>query len=130
VRDFVIRHTKAKEVKISQDVNSLIWSSGIKKPPGMITVKVKVTDGIATVRLPGEVTLEEEKAKFLAKKEADKKGAKKDEAKSEEAAAPAEEGKSEAKEEPAAEEKKEEKAHEKQKKAVVKKEKKPKAEKK
>jgi large subunit ribosomal protein L31e len=104
VRNFVKRHTKAKEVKVSQNVNSLIWASGIKKPPGMITVKVKVEAGIASVRLPDEITLEEEKKKFL-----EKKGAKKEEVKAEEAAAPAaEEAKAEtkAKEEPVAEEKK------------------------
>jgi large subunit ribosomal protein L31e len=100
VRDFVKRHTKAKEVKVSQNVNSLIWASGIKKPPGMITVKVKVEAGIASVRLPDEITLEEEKKKFL-----EKKGAKKEEVKAEEAAAPAAE-EAKVKEEPAAEEKK------------------------
>jgi large subunit ribosomal protein L31e len=125
VKNFVKRHTKAKEVKVSQNVNSLIWASGIKKPPGMITVKVKVEAGIASVRLPDEITLEEEKKKFL-----EKKGAKKEEVKAEEAAAtPAEEAKTETKGEPAVEEKapaKEEKKEKQKKAAAPKKEKKAK----
>jgi ribosomal protein L31E len=110
IRAFVERHTKAKEVKVSQNVNSLVWGSGAKKPPGMITVKVKVSDGIAHVRLPGEITLEEEKKKFLD----EKKGGKKEEKATDASHA------TEEKEEPAAAEKAEEKAPAKEDKAEAK----------
>lgn len=146
IKEYVTRHAKAKEISISQNVSKEIWSSGPKKPPAKITVKVSVSAGKANVRLPGEITLEEEKKKFL---EAKKKGTeKKDggmdikEGKAQDAAAagPAEAPAEEAKPEdaaPAAEEKAEGKEaaedteeKEKPKAAAPKKEKKTKTEKK
>ena len=59
IKEYVRKHTKAKEVSISQNVSREIWHSGPKKPPAKITVKVVVTEGKANVRLPGEITLEE-----------------------------------------------------------------------
>lgn len=55
IREFAERHMKATEVKILNDVNEVIWSRGIKKPPRRIRVLMKKDrDGIVTVSLPGE----------------------------------------------------------------------------
>ncbi|MCD6369543.1 MAG: 50S ribosomal protein L31e [Thermoproteales archaeon] len=42
VREFVKRHLKVEDVKISNDVNEYIWSRNKEKPPRYIRVKVKV----------------------------------------------------------------------------------------
>ena len=54
VRDFVGRHTKAKEVKISKGINEMIFAHGFKKPPGKIKVKVKGDVSAVEVRLIDE----------------------------------------------------------------------------
>lgn len=55
VKEFATKHLKAKEVKISRDVNELIWTRGIRHPPRRISVKmVKDEDGIVTVSVPEE----------------------------------------------------------------------------
>ena len=54
IRKFIARHMKVdiKNVKISNEVNELIWSRGIEKPPRKIEVKViKYEDGIVEVKL-------------------------------------------------------------------------------
>ena len=102
VKTYVIKHTKIPNVKISEKLNSTLWSSGAKKPLHTIRVKVTITDDVASVRLPEEITFEEEKKKFLEKK--DKKT---DEKPGEIALAP-EEAKPEVKEEKSTEDKKEE----------------------
>ena len=94
VRRFIERHMHANTVKISAKVNEALWSSGAKKPPGKIRIKATLdVEGIASVKMPGEVTLEEEKKKFLEKPGKDKekpgkeaKGPEKAEGKSEEKA--------------------------------------------
>jgi ribosomal protein L31E len=74
VRRFIERHMHAKTVKISAKVNEALWSSGAKKPPGKIRIKAILDEeGIASVKMPGEITLEEEKKKFLDKKPAEGK---------------------------------------------------------
>jgi len=40
VKEFVVRHTKAQEVIIGQDVNEKIWERGIEKPPSKLRIKV------------------------------------------------------------------------------------------
>lgn len=65
VREFVSRHSKAKEVRISRGVSELIFSQGFKKPPGRIKVEVRGDFTKVDVKLPGEV---------IAKKEEKKKG--------------------------------------------------------
>ena len=40
LRQWVARRTKAKEVVIGEDVNRLIWSRGIEKPPRKLRVRV------------------------------------------------------------------------------------------
>lgn len=56
LREFVSRHTKSQIVKIDPEVNELIWSRGIKRPPRRIKVAVEVREEegvrIAEVKLP------------------------------------------------------------------------------
>ena len=40
LREFIIRHMKNPNVKISPSVNKIIWDKGIRNPPKKITVKV------------------------------------------------------------------------------------------
>jgi large subunit ribosomal protein L31e len=75
VRNFVARHLHSTDVKISQKLNQALWVGGAKNPPGKIRVKASVdSEGLASVKLPGEITLEEEKKKFLEKKKGGEKG--------------------------------------------------------
>jgi large subunit ribosomal protein L31e len=67
VREFVKRHTKAKDIKLSKGVNELIFSRGFQKPPGKIKVEVSGDRESMQVKLPGEIMLEKkEKKKGLA----------------------------------------------------------------
>jgi len=53
LREFVARHMKAKEVKVSCEVNEEIWSRGAQKPPRRVTVKaVKDEEGVVWVYKP------------------------------------------------------------------------------
>ena len=46
VRAYVLRHMKADEVAISNEINEAIWARGINKPPRKITVRaVKDKEG-------------------------------------------------------------------------------------
>jgi len=115
VKQYITKHTRAADVKISAKLNDSLWAGGAKMPLPRIRVKVNVADGVANARLPGEITLEEEKKHFLQskKKEEAEKMAGKEEVKSEgklnepkpEIPAPEEKGR-ERKGEPKAEEKK------------------------
>ncbi len=52
LRDFVAKHTKAKEIKIDEALNRHIWERGYKKPPIRVRVSVSVDDeGLAVVNL-------------------------------------------------------------------------------
>ena len=52
VKSFLGKHMKAKEVKISHDLNEKILSRGGKKPPRRIQVKVtKDENGVCTASL-------------------------------------------------------------------------------
>ena len=112
VKDFVKKHTKTMEIKISKGVNELLFSRGFKKPPGKIKVEVKGNLLKVEVKLPGEVTIKKEEKKKgiaglkerLTGKEPEKKEAEEKEEKTEEEKEPE---KKETKEKP--EEKKEEK---------------------
>jgi len=56
VREFAKRHTKADVVKISPEVNEVVWARGIKHPPRRIKVRIDVREEegvkVAEVRLP------------------------------------------------------------------------------
>ncbi len=52
IRDFTKRHMKAEEVSISEDVNEVIWSRGIKHPPRRIRLEMeRDEDGLVSVKL-------------------------------------------------------------------------------
>ena len=101
VKEYITRHSRASSVKISEKLNDTLWASGAKNPLVSVKVKVNVVEGVANARLPEEITLEEEKKKFL-----EKKGVKPEEKEEEGEAAPAPE------EAPKAEEKRREKPKE------------------
>lgn len=67
VREFVLRHMKAEDVKIGKYVNLELWKHGGKNPPHHIKINCKKDeDGIVTVELigaPEEKLEEKEKAK-------------------------------------------------------------------
>ncbi len=55
LRQFVSRHTKTYEVRLSQKVNEKVWVRGIQKPPPRIRVKLsRDSGGIVHVLLPDE----------------------------------------------------------------------------
>lgn len=55
IREFLKKHMKSDEVRISRDVNEFIWAHGIKRPPGKVKVKaVKDESGVVTATLEGE----------------------------------------------------------------------------
>lgn len=51
LREFIIRHTKCEEVKISKRVNEFIWKDGIKNPPHHIEIKILKKENIAFINL-------------------------------------------------------------------------------
>ncbi len=51
VRDFLVRHTKAKEIKIGASINETIWKRGIKKPPRSVKVKVTKEEDVVKASL-------------------------------------------------------------------------------
>ncbi|ADG13079.1 50S ribosomal protein L31e [Methanocaldococcus infernus] len=52
IREFLMRHMKAKEVKISNELNEKVWERGIEKPPARVRVKaVKTEDGTVIAEL-------------------------------------------------------------------------------
>ena len=63
VRDFVKKHTKAVEIKISKGVSDFIFSRGFKKPPGTIKVEVQGDITKVLVKIPGEVIIKKEEKK-------------------------------------------------------------------
>jgi large subunit ribosomal protein L31e len=55
IREFTIRHMKARGVSIDSEVNELIWAKGIRHPPRRITLEMeRDEDGIVKVKLPPE----------------------------------------------------------------------------
>jgi len=50
IREFAKKHMKSEEVKISEDLNLIIWRMGIRRPPKRITVKMeRDEDGVVTI---------------------------------------------------------------------------------
>lgn len=53
LRSFISRHMHSEDIRISPEVNDVIWSRGAKKPPAKIKVKVTKDDkGLVEVMLP------------------------------------------------------------------------------
>jgi large subunit ribosomal protein L31e len=63
VKDFVKKHTKAGEIKISKGVSDFVFSRGFKKPPGAIKVEVQGDFTKVLVKIPGEVIIKKEEKK-------------------------------------------------------------------
>ncbi|MBT6995390.1 hypothetical protein HN953_02075 [Candidatus Woesearchaeota archaeon] len=64
IKEFILKHTKAKEVKIGKYLNELVWKNGPKNPPHKVNVKVTKEEDIAKVELvdaPVEEVKEEPK---------------------------------------------------------------------
>ncbi|MBN2042490.1 MAG: 60S ribosomal protein L31 [Candidatus Aenigmarchaeota archaeon] len=65
IREFLQKHTKSAEVKLSKGINEFVMSRGFRKPPGKISIEVKGDFASVQAKLPGEV---------IAKKTQEKKG--------------------------------------------------------
>lgn len=52
LRSFVERHMKDPNVRISEEVNEIIWSRGIRNPPRRIRVRVVKTEDAGVWVLP------------------------------------------------------------------------------
>ncbi len=88
IRLFIGRHTRSKDVRLSEQLNRYLWKHGAKKPPSKVKVKVSVdSEGVARARMPEEMTIEEEKKAALSKEKKPASGA--EAAKAPEAAAEA-----------------------------------------
>lgn len=80
LKEFLIKHTKAKEVKIGKWANELLWKKGAKNPPAKINVTVKLEKDIARAELttlPPKakriIAEEKKRAEERKKKEAERK---------------------------------------------------------
>ena len=121
VREFIAKHTKTplENVRLSNHLNSVVWTRGIQKPPRRIKVKTVRSDGKSYVYHI------DEKIELPKEKKEEKKGEKPKEAKDEkkETAEKAEVKKEEAKKEAKKEDKPTAKQHrklsDKEKKSVV-----------
>lgn len=79
IRKFIEQHTKATDVRISNNLNSALWEHSRERPPRKIKVKVSVEGYVANVMLPDEMvsakaeTKKDAKAEAKAEKPAEKK---------------------------------------------------------
>jgi large subunit ribosomal protein L31e len=52
IKEFLMKHMKSENVKLSKELNEKIWARGIKNPPGKVKVKaVKDETGKVTATL-------------------------------------------------------------------------------
>ncbi|MBS3172202.1 60S ribosomal protein L31 [Candidatus Woesearchaeota archaeon] len=77
VKEFTLKHSKAKEVKVGRYLNEAIWANGIRYPPARVKVKITKENDIATVELIDapvveKKTTETKKVKEEIKKEVEK----------------------------------------------------------
>lgn len=63
IKNYLLKHTKAEDIRISQQLNSIVWVKGAKKPPHRIKIKVRLEDKIAKAMLPEEIDVLEKKKK-------------------------------------------------------------------
>ena len=63
VKEFVKRHTKASDVRISPKLNDVLWSGGAKKPPAKVQAKITIDGNTAWARLPNETEAKGEEKK-------------------------------------------------------------------
>ena len=70
LRQFLSRHMKSEDVRISKELNEKLWDNGIKNPPHHVKVTVKKDDkGVVRAELFGE----KKESKSTVKKNAKKK---------------------------------------------------------
>ena len=70
LRQFLAKHMKAEEVKLSKELNEKLWQHGIKNPPHHIKIKaVKDEKGVVTAGLFGAEKPASKKKAKTAKKE-------------------------------------------------------------
>ena len=87
VKQFLVRHMKSEDVKLSTELNEKLWQHGIKNPPHHIKVTATRDEkGVVRAHLFGEVAAKNDKP--AAKKTA-KKAVPKAEAKAEKVEVPA-----------------------------------------
>jgi large subunit ribosomal protein L31e len=66
LRDFLKKHTKSDDIKLSKFVNEEVWSRGGKNPPAKISVKVtKEKDNVIKVDLTKHSAREQRQIKKL-----------------------------------------------------------------
>lgn len=79
LRQFLAKHMKSEEVKLSKELNEFMWKHGIKNPPHHIKVKaVKDEKGVVKAELFGAekpASKKEKKEKKAVKKESAKETA-------------------------------------------------------
>ena len=71
LREFLQKHMKSDDVKLSRELNEELWKHGIRNPPHHVKVNVKKDeDGVVKVQLFGvkEVVKAEPKKKSIADK--------------------------------------------------------------
>ena len=70
IKEFILKHTKVKDIRVGKYLNELVWKNGPKNPPHKVNVKVTVEDKVAKVELV-DAPVEEvkEETKKPAKKE-------------------------------------------------------------
>jgi large subunit ribosomal protein L31e len=101
LRQFLSKHMKSDNVKISKELNQKVWKHGIKNPPHHVKITVtKDSEGVVKADLFGEKKGKKKSSKPVAKKEEVKTEEKKTEVKEEveKVEAPVEEKKEETKE--------------------------------
>jgi len=80
IREFALKHTKAKEVKIGKYLNLEMWKHGIRNPPHHIKVNCKKDEeGLVKVELVGAPEEKPKEEKKKPKKEEGKKEEKEEE---------------------------------------------------
>ncbi len=75
LREFLVKHMKSEDVKLSKELNEHVWKHGIKNPPHHVKVSVtKDEKGVVNADLFGAKELAEKKVKkpVAAKKEVKK----------------------------------------------------------
>jgi large subunit ribosomal protein L31e len=54
IREYVAKHTKAKEVKLDASLNEAVWEHSREKPPRKVKVKVVTEEDVAVASLVEE----------------------------------------------------------------------------
>jgi len=75
IRDFLIKNTKTKNIKIGKSINDTIWKDGIQNPPRKVRVHVIKEEDVIYSELLG-VEIKTPSKEEMKKKEEKKKGKK------------------------------------------------------